>query len=135
MALQETLEKSAHFVFFKSTDINLEPDLSGLLFDDVEIGREAFVELLNRTERGFIRASFHILGLSMRLIISNIKNEHIVTLNNLKISMEHLTDLKEADALKHLSMAFALFNTYLVLEPIGPQDMVLFIKSWEIIEY
>ena len=86
MTLQEKIEQCSSFLFFKSHDIQKSPDMCGLLFDNPLVGREAFEEILASTEKSFIRVTFYLLGSTLRLIINGIKNDHIVTVNNLSIS-------------------------------------------------
>lgn len=138
MILQEKLEQANSFHFFASENIEKGPDVSGLRYDTPEIGREAFREILESTEKGFIRVSIYLLDNSLRLIINDLKNRHIVTVNNLFISSEDLTDLKSAYAShREFSFAFAILpnSGRLEIYPITEHAVALTVKSWEIIEY
>ncbi len=138
MTLQEKLEQSTEFLFFKSRDIAKEPDMCGLKSSNPIITGNAFQELLNITEKGFVRISFYVLGNSLRLIINDIKNNHLVTINNLRISNDHLDNLKEAYKMHpNFSMGLAIFiftNGQLQIYPISEREALLSIKSWEILD-
>lgn len=139
MTLQEKIEQCSSFLFFKSHDIQKSPDMCGLLFDNPLVGREAFEEILASTEKSFIRVTFYLLGSTLRLIINGIKNDLIVTVNNLSISDSDLLELKGAySSHPHYSFGFGIFenaNGQIAIYPITQQEVVLTIKSWEIVEY
>ena len=113
--------------------------MSGLLYDNPVIGREALTEILELTEKGFIRVTFFILGNTASLAIHNIKNTAIVTIENLKIAPGNLSDIKEAYELHpQFSFGFGLFkyeSGRIVIYPVTNDQIVLTIKSWEIIQY
>lgn len=138
MNLREKLEKASSFVFFESEDIEKAPDICGLVFSDTAIAREGFNEILEATEKGFVRIGFYTLGSSLRLLINDIKNRPIVEVNNIQISDRDLNLLMLAYRNHpHYSFGFGIFQSgdQLLIHPITQQDVVLTIKSWEIIEY
>ena len=139
MRLQEKLEQSSEFLFLKSRDIAKEPDICGLKSSDPKVTAEAFQELLSKTEKGFVRISFYVMGNSLRLSVLDIKNNHLVTINNLHIAEDELTELRIAhNNHPSFSMGFGIFvtlNNQLQLYPISEQEMVLSIKSWELIDF
>lgn len=138
MNLQERLEQASAFLFFLSEDIERGPDCGGLEFESPEVGVEAFSEILKTTERGFIRVSLYILGSTIRVIINDLKNRHIVTVNNLYIAPSDLKNLKSAYAShREFSFAFGIFPNGKKFEiyPITNNDVVLTVKSWEVLEF
>jgi|SRR5690606_2618484 len=138
MTLQDKLENATSFFYFSSEDIQKGPDVAGLSFNDPSLGREAFIELLESTERGFIRISLYLLGNTLRVIINDLKDRHIVTVNNLRIDSEDLANLKSAYVShREFSFAFGIFPNVRRLEvyPITENEVVLTVKSWEILEF
>jgi len=138
MNLDDKLEQATSFFYFSSEDIQKGPDVAGLSFDDPNTGREAFIEILESTERGFIRISLYLLGNTLRIIINDLKNCHIVTANNLRVDSEDLANLKSAYVShREFSFAFGIFPNVRRLElfPITKKEVVLTVKSWEILEF
>lgn len=137
MTIQEKLDQSTDFLFYKSRDISTEPDMGGLKSGNPSLTREAYQEIYKQTEKAFIRVSFYVMGNTLRLQINNIKNNHIVTVNNLAISADVLKDLQEASqSSAHNSMGFAIFpspSKEFTIYPMSENEIILFIKSWELI--
>ncbi|TWI19158.1 hypothetical protein [Sphingobacterium siyangense] len=136
MTLQEKLEQSNTFYFFASENIEKGPDLGGLGFSDAEVGREAFKEILEATEKGFVRVSFYLFDNNIRLVINDLKNRHIVTVNNLSINSEDLESLKSAHKNhQELPIAFGVLPSTRTpnICPITKDVIVLMIKSWELV--
>jgi hypothetical protein len=139
MSLKDKLEKASELLFIKSHDIEKSPDMCGLLYDNPLVGREALTEVLALTEKAFIRITFFILGNTVSLAIHNIKNNTIVTIDNMKIASADLADLKEAyQSHPQFSFGFGIFKQEggrMVIYPVTQHEIILTIKSWEIIAY
>lgn len=138
ITLQDKLESSKKFYFFPSDDISKGPDVGGLGFENLKMGQEAFLEILNRTERGFIRMSIYILGATIKIIINDLKNRRIVNIENISISSNDLAYLKEAYVdHKDFSFGFGVFPNERLMQvyPITSNEVVLSVKSWELIQF
>jgi|GEM_PF-4515634 len=122
-----------------SLDVSKEPDMCGIKSNNPIVTSEAFQELLSKTEKGFVCISFYVIDNSLRLIVNDIKNNPLVTINNLKIRSQDLIDLKETyKSHPHFSMGFAIFiylNRQLLIYPISEKEVVLSIKSWEVLDF
>ena len=139
MTLKEKLEQSTEFRFYKSNDVSKEPDMSGLKSPNPALTREAFIEIYNQTEKAFLRVVFQVMGNTMRMVINDIKNNNIVSVDNLTLSKSDLDDLREASKSNdNISMGFAIFpasSKDYTIYPMSEHEVILFIKSWELTEF